>query len=79
VISCKGREVSADDLPPEIVGASAVPYPSASVPLPEHDEKARLLAALADAKGNRTEAARRLGVSRATFYRRLIELHIQPR
>ncbi|MDH4245746.1 MAG: sigma 54-interacting transcriptional regulator, partial [Nitrospira sp.] len=79
VISCKGREVSTDDLPPEIVGASAVPDLSASVPLPEHDEKTRLLAALADAKGNRTEAARRLGISRATFYRRLIELHIQPR
>jgi transcriptional regulator with PAS, ATPase and Fis domain len=79
VISCKGREVSADDLPPEIVGVSAVQDPSASVPFPEHDQKARLLAALADAKGNRTEAARRLGVSRATFYRRLVELHIQPR
>ncbi len=79
VISCKGREVSAGDLPPEIVGASAVPGPSAWVPLPDQDEKARLLAALADAGGNRTEAARRLGVSRATFYRRLVELHIQPR
>lgn len=79
VISCKGSAVSADDLPPEIVGASAVRAPSASDPLPEPDEKARVLAALADAKGNRTEAARRLGVSRATFYRRLIELQIQPR
>ncbi|MDH4155168.1 MAG: helix-turn-helix domain-containing protein [Nitrospira sp.] len=38
-----------------------------------------MLAALSDAKGSRTEAAKRLGVSRATLYRRLVELNIQPR
>lgn len=79
VISCKGREVSAGDLPPEILGASAASSSSVLIPLQNRDEKARLLAALSDAKGNRTEAARRLGVSRATFYRRLGELDIHPR
>ncbi|MGE0467920.1 MAG: sigma-54 interaction domain-containing protein [Nitrospira sp.] len=79
VISCKGAEVSPDDLPPEVRGISSVSTPSHWIPLQERDEKSRLLAALSEAKGNRTEAAKRLGVSRATFYRRLVELDIHPR
>ncbi len=79
VISCKGAEVAPSDLPPEVTGISAAPTPSHWIPLQERDEKTRLLAALSDAKGNRTEAAKRLGVSRATFYRRLVELDIHPR
>ncbi len=79
VISCKAKEVLPIDLPPEIIRAPAVPSSSVWIPLPNRDEKSRFLAALSDAKGNRTEAARRLGVSRATFYRRLVELDIDPR
>ncbi|PON19400.1 hypothetical protein C2W62_02805 [Candidatus Entotheonella serta] len=40
------------------------------------DEKPRLLAALEQARGNRTAAARLLGMSRATFYRRLASFGI---
>ena len=79
VISCKAKEVLPIDLPPEIISAPVVPSSSVWIPLPSRDEKSRFLAALSDAKGNRTEAARRLGVSRATFYRRLVELDIDPR
>ena len=79
VISCKAKEVLPIDLPPEIISAPVVPSSSVWIPLPNRDEKSRFLAALSDAKGNRTEAARRLGVSRATFYRRLVELDIDPR
>ena len=79
VISCKATEVLPIDLPPEIIGAPVGPSSSVWIPLPNRDEKSRFLAALSDAKGNRTEAARRLGVSRATFYRRLVELDIDPR
>lgn len=79
VISCKGKEVLPVDLPPEITGGSVVSIPSMWIPLTDGDEKSRLLAALSDAKGNRTEAAKRLGVSRATFYRRLIDLDIHSR
>ena len=39
-------------------------------------EKERILAALQHTHGNRTAAARLLGISRATFYRRLTELSI---
>ena len=79
VISCKGKEVLPADLPPEITSTSVVPNPSVFIPLSSGDEKSRLLAALSEAKGNRTKAARRLGISRATFYRRLVELDIHPR
>ncbi|HWF59614.1 MAG TPA: sigma 54-interacting transcriptional regulator, partial [Nitrospira sp.] len=78
VISCKGKEVLPTDLPPEITGSSVVSSPSVWISITDQDAKSRLLAALSDAKGNRTEAARRLGVSRATFYRRLVELNIHP-
>lgn len=40
------------------------------------DEKQQQLAALRSARGNRTAAARLLGVSRATFYRKLSTLGI---
>ncbi|CUS35267.1 sigma-54 interaction domain-containing protein [Candidatus Nitrospira nitrificans] len=78
VISCKGRDILPTDLPPEIAAAPVAPRPSTWIPLSGQDEKSKLLAALSEAKGNRTEAAKRLGVSRATFYRRLVELNIQP-
>lgn len=79
VISCRGAEVSPGELPPEVTGTSSAPTPSPWIPLQDRDEKSRLLAALSEAKGNRTEAAKRLGVSRATFYRRLVDLDIHPR
>lgn len=78
VISCKGNELCPEDLPPEITSASVVPNQSVFIPLSGQDEKTRLLEALSEAKGNRTEAAKRLRISRATFYRRLIELNIHP-
>ena len=40
------------------------------------DEKTKILAALEWAEGNRARAARKLGLSRATFYRRLEEFGI---
>ncbi|MFY9227395.1 MAG: helix-turn-helix domain-containing protein [Blastocatellia bacterium] len=40
------------------------------------EEKQRLLAAIESANGNRTLAARLLGLNRATFYRRLKEFNI---
>lgn len=79
VISCKGRHILPTDLPPEIAAVPVAPSPSTWIPLSSQDEKSKLLAALSDAKGNRTEAAKRLGVSRATFYRRLVELNIHTR
>lgn len=74
VISCKETTIRIEDLPPEVFD-SLVPQMPFEAP---QDEKARLLAALNQAKGNRTMAARLLGVSRATLYRRLTEFNPIP-
>ncbi|MBI4585754.1 MAG: sigma 54-interacting transcriptional regulator [Planctomycetes bacterium] len=67
--------IQKEDLPPEIAETGKPPPPFLDAGL---DEKESLLAALKAAKGNRTAAARLLGISRATFYRRLVELKIDP-
>jgi transcriptional regulator of acetoin/glycerol metabolism len=77
VIHCRGRSIEPEDLPPEIAGAAAAPRPAVDEPGPL-DERRRILEALHKAGGNRTRAARLLGISRATFYRRLEELSITP-
>jgi DNA-binding NtrC family response regulator len=67
VIRCQGAVIHAEDLPPEIGGAAAPLLRDAYA-----DEQGRLRAALESARGNRTVAARLLGISRATLYRRLV-------
>jgi PAS domain S-box-containing protein len=76
VIRCRNSVLDVTDLPPEL---QAEPRSVAPVqdPIDETpDERARILSALERAKGNRARAARLLGVSRATFYRRLDALGI---
>jgi transcriptional regulator with PAS, ATPase and Fis domain len=76
VIHCRGPVIQAEDLPPECHDAPAFSLLRSETP---DDEKQRLLTALTQARGNRTIAARLLGMSRATFYRRLANLHIAPK
>ena len=71
-IRCAGEIIQRADLPPEILAAHE-PAGSALEKLSAEEEKARLIDALSRAKRNRTEAARILGISRATLYRRLDE------
>lgn len=72
VIRCRGSVIEADDLPPEVkeqrfaVSARAEPDPGS--------EKQRILDALRETGGRREEAAKRLGISRATLYRRMKSL-----
>jgi len=77
VIGCKGSVVQEDDLPPEVHpsldGLDEVATGAAT------DGKSSLQQALDRAGGNRAKAARLLGISRATFYRRLAELNIPSR
>jgi transcriptional regulator of acetoin/glycerol metabolism len=73
VIRCQRTIIHTEDLPPEIVHSVYRHLPSSGT---YQDEKKRLLAALEAARGNRTAAARLLGMSRATFYRRLTSLGI---
>lgn len=73
LIHCKGTVVQVGDLPPEI----RYPEPKSTyVPLHRDDERTRMLGALQQTCGNRSEAARLLGMSRRTFYRRLAEYDV---
>jgi PAS domain S-box-containing protein len=63
------------DLPPEVREGGRMPQAEGAS---EGDERERVLAALVRANGNRTLAARLLGVSRATFYRTLDRLGVTP-
>jgi DNA-binding NtrC family response regulator len=74
VIRCKGSVIWPDDLPPELSGSL---FGNPDLPGSEEDERARILAALETAHGKRTAAARLLGMSRSTLYRRLAELEIE--
>jgi PAS domain S-box-containing protein len=76
VIHCKGDRIDCQNLPPEFSGVAA---PAVSEPerlLAVGDESERIREALKQTRGNRRQAAKLLGISRATFYRRLTELGI---
>jgi len=77
VIGCKSSVVQEDDLPPEVHPSlddlDALSTGTAT------DERTSLQQALDRAGGNRAKAARLLGISRATFYRRLADLNIPSR
>jgi PAS domain S-box-containing protein len=72
VIHCRREVLQAEDMPPEVrAGQTGYGMPRGDG---GPDEKARIAVAIERAGGNRSQAARLLGVSRATFYRRLTEL-----
>ncbi|MCB9519384.1 MAG: sigma-54-dependent Fis family transcriptional regulator [Myxococcales bacterium] len=73
VIRARAPVVGVADLPAELQGVAGVPR-EASAP---DDERLRIVDAVRRAGGNRTTAARLLGVSRATLYRRIAELGLE--
>ncbi len=73
ILGCKGTVIQKQDLPFEILHAEPETTPESF-----SDDKNGMLAALAKARGSRTKAAGLLGMSRATFYRRLDEYDIKP-
>lgn len=68
-IHCKGPNAGLGDLPSEL--SELAPQRPGQTVLELDDEKERILAALKQCGGNRSRAARALGISRATLYRRL--------
>ncbi len=79
VVGCRRAVIHPGDLPPETLTVSDQPAVAArSVAGDPDSERSRFHEALTEAGGNRTRAARLLGMSRATFYRRLDALNIDP-
>ncbi len=75
VIRARTHTLHQQDLPPELLGA-ATSEAQAPAAKPVARLKERILDALSQTEGNRKEAARLLGMSRATFYRKLAKLDI---
>jgi len=74
VIRSKYTKIQPYDLPPELHEPVSLESASFNTPWQFGDEEERLEAALRNAKGNRTVAAKMLGISRATLYRRLANI-----
>lgn len=93
VIYCKSHDIEVADLSPELQDPALIshtpPQPEEASPvLPPSpltlpagptSEPERILAALAHTRGNRRQAARLLGIGRATLYRRLASLGLDHR
>jgi DNA-binding NtrC family response regulator len=75
-IHCKGPSIHAKDLPPEITGAPA--KHSLRREYTVDTEKDRIMKALEACDGNRGDAAKMLGIGRATLYRRMKACMIRP-
>jgi transcriptional regulator with PAS, ATPase and Fis domain len=75
-INCETKMIRVEDLPQELV-SSPVVQPTIE-PL-SGDLKIQLEVALKKTGGNRSKAAKLVGVSRATFYRRLVDAGIETR
>ncbi|MBI3272056.1 MAG: sigma-54-dependent Fis family transcriptional regulator [Planctomycetes bacterium] len=80
LVTSQGAPIGPDDLPPELREAAIEPT---DLPVPaqdagaEPDERKRILQALDASGGNRNEAAKRLGISRVTLWKRLRRLGLQ--
>ncbi len=71
-VICRDREIAVPHLPRELQKAAS------PVATPVGGEAARILAALEKTAGNKARAARLLGISRRTIYRKIEELEIVP-
>jgi len=84
VVLCRGERITLRDLPASVREAVAVPVPApAPTALPAADltlkdaERELILRALRETGGNRSLAARKIGISRRTLYRKLKQYQIE--
>jgi len=73
-VRCRQNVITADNLPPDFL--RYFESHTLSAPLDPEDEAQTILRALERSGGNKSEAARRLGMSRRTIYRKMEKLGI---
>jgi len=79
VVLCRGEKISARDLPPSVRGGRTT---EAQISMRndltvKEAEKQLIVRALKDTEGNRTRAAKKIGMSRRTFHRKLHAYHLE--
>ena len=80
VVMSTAPKINVRDLPASVRAPKAAPFPASHGGLNlQETETALILRALEDCRGNRTDAAQMLGISRRTLHRRLKELNISKR
>ena len=82
VVLCRGDRITVRDLPATVRGSTAAPTPSAPVLARpnltlKEVEKELILRALQETNGNRTLAAKKIGISRRTLHRKLRQYQIE--
>jgi DNA-binding NtrC family response regulator len=79
VVLCRGEKISARDLPPSVRGGKtreAQLFAQNDLTVKEA-EKQLIVRALKETDGNRTAAAKKIGMSRRTFHRKLHAYHLE--
>jgi two-component system response regulator AtoC len=80
VVLCRGDRISVRDLPPSVRGGAAAGdtqlSPGKALTVADA-EKQLIVRALKETDGNRTRAAKKIGMSRRTFHRRLHDYHLE--
>ncbi|HXX95371.1 MAG TPA: helix-turn-helix domain-containing protein, partial [Planctomycetota bacterium] len=74
-VTAEGDHLRMSDLPPEIQQTPL--RPAARPAADEDDERARITQALEKSGGRKAEAARRLGISRVTLWKRMAKFGIE--
>ncbi len=79
VVLSRGERISRRDLPPSLrnEGAAGTRLPPGKDLTVKEAEKQLIVRALKETKGNRTLAARKIGMSRRTFHRKLHAHHLE--
>jgi DNA-binding NtrC family response regulator len=82
VVLCRGEKVGLRDLPASVRGNAGAPLPSSSSRgktdlSVKEAEKELIVRALKESNGSRTEAARKLGMSRRTLHRKFHTYHLE--
>ena len=82
LVLCRGEKISARDLPPSVRAGETAAGNSGQI-IAKNDltvkeaEKQLIARALKETKGNRTQAAEKIGMSRRTFHRKLHVYHLE--